>query len=103
MPMRYFVTTVKRFVYVLFYFSHKIDFRYSLESLEPSQRRCSNEYSQSMCRAKMSNNVYPVYPVLLYENGVRGDLNYEPRCEKPVFGVSDQVPHKPGCATTQDG
>ena len=27
----------------------------------------------------------------------------EPRCEKPVFGVSDQVPHKPGCKTTQDG
>ena len=22
---------------------------------------------------------------------------------KPVFGVSDQVPHKPGCTTTQDG
>ena len=21
---------------------------------------------------------------------------------KPVFGVSDQVPHKPGCATTED-
>ena len=22
---------------------------------------------------------------------------------KPVFGVSDQIPHKPGCRTTQDG
>ena len=22
---------------------------------------------------------------------------------KPVFGVSDQVPHKPGCTTTPDG
>ena len=22
---------------------------------------------------------------------------------KPVFGVSDQVPHKPGCTTTQHG
>ena len=22
---------------------------------------------------------------------------------KPVFGVSDQVPHKPGCTTKQDG
>ena len=22
---------------------------------------------------------------------------------KPVFGVSDQVPHKPGCAITEDG
>ena len=22
---------------------------------------------------------------------------------KPVFGVSDQVPHKPGCTTTEDG
>ena len=22
---------------------------------------------------------------------------------KPVFGVSDKVPHKPGCAITEDG
>ena len=22
---------------------------------------------------------------------------------KPVYGVSDQVPHKPGCTATQDG
>ena len=22
---------------------------------------------------------------------------------KPVFGVSDQVPHKPGCTATKDG
>ena len=22
---------------------------------------------------------------------------------KPVFGVSDQVPHKPGCTATEDG
>ena len=22
---------------------------------------------------------------------------------KPEFGVSDQVPHKPGCAVTEDG
>ena len=22
---------------------------------------------------------------------------------KPVFGASDQVPHKPGCTTTEDG
>ena len=22
---------------------------------------------------------------------------------KPVFGVSDQVPHKPGCTITEDG
>ena len=36
--------------------------------------------------------------------------NYEPRCEKTgllgrklVFGVFDQVPHKPDCAATEDG
>ena len=29
--------------------------------------------------------------------------SYEPRCEKPVFGVSDQIRHKPGCTTTEDG
>ena len=27
----------------------------------------------------------------------------EPRCEKPVFGLSDPIRHKPGCTTTQDG
>ena len=27
----------------------------------------------------------------------------EPRCEKTCLRVSDQVPHKPGCTTTQDG
>ena len=26
----------------------------------------------------------------------------EPRCEKTGLGVSDQVPHKPGCTTTED-
>ena len=29
--------------------------------------------------------------------------NLSPVMRKPVFGVSDQAPHKPGCATTQDG
>ena len=27
----------------------------------------------------------------------------EPRPRKPVFGVSDQVLHKPGCTTTEEG
>ena len=27
----------------------------------------------------------------------------EPRRQKPVFGVSDQVRHKPGCSATEDG
>ena len=27
---------------------------------------------------------------------------FEPRCEKTGFGVSDQVPHKLGCTTTED-
>ena len=26
----------------------------------------------------------------------------EPRCEKTVFGVSDQVRHNPGCIVTED-
>ena len=26
----------------------------------------------------------------------------EPRCEKTVFGVSDQARHKPGCTATED-
>ena len=28
---------------------------------------------------------------------------YEPRFEKPVFGISDQVRRKPGSTITQDG
>ena len=28
---------------------------------------------------------------------------YEPRCEKPVFGVSEQVQHKLGYTATEDG
>ena len=27
----------------------------------------------------------------------------EPRCEKTGLRVSDQVQHKPGCTTTEDG
>ena len=27
----------------------------------------------------------------------------EHRCEKTVFGVSDQVRHKPSCTATEDG
>ena len=30
-------------------------------------------------------------------------LLYEPRCEKRGLRVSDRVPHKPGCAATEDG
>ena len=30
-------------------------------------------------------------------------LNMSPVVRKPVFGVSDQAPHKPGCTATQDG
>ena len=30
-------------------------------------------------------------------------LLFEPPCEIPVFRISDQVRHKPGFTTTQDG
>ena len=30
-------------------------------------------------------------------------VGFEPRCEKTLFGVSDQVPHKPGGTATEDG
>ena len=46
-----------------------------------------------MCRLKLEKKmmVYGVYtPMSLV-------------VRKPVFGVSDQVPHKPGCRATQDG
>ena len=29
--------------------------------------------------------------------------NLSPVVRKPVFGVSDQVGHKPGCTATEDG
>ena len=32
-----------------------------------------------------------------------GKSRYEPRCEKTGLQVSDQVRHKPGCTTTEDG
>ena len=31
------------------------------------------------------------------------NLNMSLVVRKPVFGVSDQAPHKPGCTATQDG
>ena len=34
---------------------------------------------------------------------IRQSVTNEPRCEKVVFGVSDQVRHKPGCTATEDG
>ena len=41
--------------------------------------------------------------------GFRSDLRKEAKIymslivRKPVFGVSDQVPHKPGCTAEEDG
>ena len=38
------------------------------------------------------------------KSGVREGLNYMSLVlRKPVFGVSDQVRHKPGCTTTENG
>ena len=43
-----------------------------------------------------------VSSLLLYKrqrfNSIKSHQKYEPRHEKPVFVVSDQVGHKPGCA-----
>ena len=36
-------------------------------------------------------------------NSPRYNMSNEPRCEKPVFGVSDQVRHKPDWTVTEDG
>ena len=47
-------------------------------------------------RADLSGSLCPAYVSL-----VMNHLSLVLR--KPVFGVSDQVPHKPGCATTEDG
>ena len=44
-------------------------------------------------RAKIRKNVYPCKYTLYY-------MSRDVR--KPVFGVSDQVPHKPGWTITED-
>ena len=51
----------------------------------------SNKYPQSMTRAKFRKMMYA-----LEKWGSLGSTLYEPRREKPLFGVSDQVRHKPG-------
>ena len=46
------------------------------------------------------------YAVFLYEyvnDDADKNVRNEPRREKPVFAVSDQVRYKPGCAATEDG
>ena len=37
------------------------------------------------------------------QNSSKFSRPIEPRCEKTVFGVSDQVRHKPGCTAREDG
>ena len=49
--------------------------------------KCKNAVSKGWC--KESNQFFYNYLSLVLK--------------KPVFGVSDEVPHKPGSTTTQDG
>ena len=51
-------------------------------------------------------NLLTVWPlalsfIFLTSQNIKHDMSLVVR--KPVFGVSDQVQHKPGCTTTQDG
>ena len=42
-------------------------------------------------------------PILLYARNHSVSCNMRLVVRKPVFGVSDQVRHKPGCTATEDG
>ena len=46
-------------------------------------------------------NVLMFVCVIMHVRQIR--CTFEPRCEKQVFGVSDQVRRKPGCTATEDG
>ena len=39
----------------------------------------------------------------LYKTALDEQFYMSRDVRKPVFGVSDQVPHKPGCTATEDG
>ena len=46
--------------------------------------------------------MYCMCTSVVAETGKIKDLLFEPRCEKLVFGISDQVRHEPGCTATED-
>ena len=54
------------------------------------------------CFRICKKSVFPCYG-LYCSIGPRFQILNEPRCEKTVFGVSDQVRYKPGCTATEDG
>ena len=43
------------------------------------------------------------YHIYMYLHKKFGRYDLRLVLRKPVFGVSDQVPHKPGCTATEDG
>ena len=47
--------------------------------------------------ALLSENIIKKYEDKMQES------TFEPHCEKTSLWVSDQVRHKPGCTTTEDG
>ena len=79
------------FFYIVLIFAQNFDCRYTLE---PPQGGGSNEYPHSMFWRKNKKKIYPCKPQFYYMSLV---------VRKPVFGVSDQVRHKPGCTVTEDG
>ena len=90
-------------------FAQDIDCGYTLEP--PHEVVVTS--TQNVCfRAKIYNNVYlnakvfqPFFIHVFFSTvHIRIlSLSYDLVLKKPVFGVSDQVPHKPGCAGTEDG
>ena len=64
----------------------------TIQVLNPTLKQVSNS---SIPHTQCCNMDFMMNTVFLY-------ALFEPRCEKTGFGVSDQVPHKLGCTTTED-
>ena len=55
-----------------------------------------------VARSKLISNIFAALIAYLASKSDISTPLFEPRSEKPVFGFSDQVPHKSGCIATED-
>ena len=91
-----------KFITVLFFYSKDIWFNLGVAFLKPVsifQNHFSFKQIVSDGMILLDNASQSVYLLTSGRSGIYMSLVVR----KPVFGVSDQVPHKPSCTTTQDG
>ena len=60
----------------------------------------SYHVAQTVPSGQLCRHLYNDLLLLYHQSWSPQHLQYVPRMRKPVFGVSDQVQHKPGCAAT---